>query len=128
MKHAWMDEGSASYFGELGESHVFNIDFHPFYTRSPYKDYISLAKSGQEMPLGTNANRFKYNRAYEDAAYDKGFVFLSKLKYIIGDDEFKRSIKNYFDRNKKHFKAPHGKNNQQILFGWVTWADTASLL
>ena len=42
--------------------------------------------------------------------------------------EVHMAIKNYFDRNKKHFKAPHGKNNQQILFGWVTWADTASLL
>ena len=40
MNHAWMDEGSASYFGELGESHVFNIDFHPFYTKT-YRDYIS---------------------------------------------------------------------------------------
>ena len=133
MKHAWMDEGSASYFGELGESHVFNIDFHPFYTRSPYRDYISLAKSGQEMPLATNANRFKYNRAYEDAAYDKGFVFLSQLKYIIGDDEFKRTIKNYFDTYKFTHPLPDdlrriAEQTSGILLNWylTDWTNTTN--
>ena len=133
MKHYWMDEGSASYFGDLGESHVFNIDFHPFYTRNAYRDYISLAKSGQEMPMTTNANRFKYNRAYEDAAYDKGFVFLSQLKYIIGDKEFIETIKNYFDTYKFTHPLPNdlrriAEQTSGILLNWylTDWTNTTN--
>ncbi len=133
MNHAWMDEGSASYFGELAESHVFNIDFHPIFTERPYQDYISLATSGQEMPLATNANRFKYNRAYEDAAYDKGFVFLSQLNYIIGEKAFEKTIKNYFDKYKFTHPLPNdlrrvAEQSSGILLNWylTDWTQTTN--
>ena len=133
MNHAWMDEGSASYFGELAESHVFNIDFHPIFTEGPYQDYISLATSGQEMPLATNANRFKFNRAYEDAAYDKGFVFLSQLNYIIGEKAFEKTIKNYFDKYKFTHPLPNdlrrvAEQSSGILLNWylTDWTQTTN--
>mgnify|MGYP003321957539 FL=1 len=133
MNHAWMDEGSASYFGELAESHVFNIDFHPIFTERPYQDYISLATSGQEMPLATNANRFKFNRAYEDAAYDKGFVFLSQLNYIIGEKAFEKTIKNYFDKYKFTHPLPNdlrrvAEQSSGILLNWylTDWIQTTN--
>ena len=133
MKHAWMDEGSASYFGELAESHVFKINFHPIFTERPYNDYISLAKSGQEMPLATNANRYRYNRAYEDAAYDKGFVFLSQLNYIIGEKAFKQTIKNYFDKYKFTHPLPNdlrriAEQTSGILLNWylTDWTHTTN--
>jgi len=133
MNHAWMDEGSASYFGELAESHVFNIDFHPIFTERPYQDYISLATSGQEMPLATNANRFKFNRAYEDAAYDKGFVFLSQLNYIIGEKAFEKTIKNYFDKYKFTHPLPNdlrrvAEQSSGILLNWylTDWTQTTN--
>ena len=133
MNHAWMDEGSASYFGELAESHVFNIDFHPIFTERPYQDYISLATSGQEMPLATNANRFKFNRAYEDAAYDKGFVFLSQLNYIIGEKAFEKTIKNYSDKYKFTHPLPNdlrrvAEQSSGILLNWylTDWTQTTN--
>ena len=133
MNHAWMDEGSASYFGELAESHVFNIDFHPIFTERPYQEYISLATSGQEMPLATNANRFKFNRAYEDAAYDKGFVFLSQLNYIIGEKAFEKTIKNYFDKYKFTHPLPNdlrrvAEQSSGILLNWylTDWTQTTN--
>ena len=133
MNHAWMDEGSASYFGELAESHVFNIDFHPIFTERPYQDYISLATSGQEMPLATNANRFKFNRAYEDGAYDKGFVFLSQLNYIIGEKAFEKTIKNYFDKYKFTHPLPNdlrrvAEQSSGILLNWylTDWTQTTN--
>ena len=133
MNHAWMDEGSASYFGELAESHIFNIDFHPIFTERPYQDYISLATSGQEMPLATNANRFKFNRAYEDAAYDKGFVFLSQLNYIIGEKAFEKTIKNYFDKYKFTHPLPNdlrrvAEQSSGILLNWylTDWIQTTN--
>ena len=40
-----------------------------------YNDYYRLALSGTEMPQSTNANRYEYNYAYENTAYDKGAFF-----------------------------------------------------
>ena len=106
MNHEWMDEGSASYFGDLAESFVLGSDFKNS-IRSSYGRYISLANSGQEMPQSTNANRYKYNRAYESTAYSKGFVFLSQLRYIIGLEAFNKTIKNYFDTYKFTHPLPN---------------------
>ena len=82
-KHEWMDEGFTSFISTLAEDEILeqNKDF-PMERR--YEDYYRLALSGTEMPQSTNANRYEYNYAYENTAYDKGAVFLSQLGYIIG--------------------------------------------
>ena len=132
MNHEWMDEGSASYFGDLAESFVLDSDFYNS-IRSSYGRYISLANSGQEMPQSTNANRYKYNRAYESTAYSKGFVFLSQLRYIIGLEAFNKTIKNYFDTYKFTHPLPNdlrriAEQSSGILLNWylTDWTQTTN--
>ncbi len=132
MKHEWMDEGSASYFGDLAESFVLGSDFYNS-IYSSYFRYISLANSGQEMPQATNANRYKYNRAYESTAYSKGFVFLSQLRYIIGEESFKKTIKNYYNTYKFTHPLPNdlrriAEQSSGILLNWylTDWTQTTN--
>ena len=132
MNHEWMDEGSASYFGDLAESFVLGSDFKNS-IRSSYGRYISLANSGQEMPQSTNANRYKHNRAYESTAYSKGFVFLSQLRYIIGLEAFNKTIKNYFDIYKFTHPLPNdlrriAEQSSGILLNWylTDWTKTTN--
>ncbi len=132
MKHEWMDEGSASYFGDLAESFVLGSDFYNS-IYSSYFRYISLANSGQEMPQATNANRYKYNRAYESTAYSKGFVFLSQLRYIIGEEAFKKTIKNYYNTYKFTHPLPNdlrriAEQSSGILLNWylTDWTQTTN--
>ncbi len=132
MKHEWMDEGSASYFGDLAESYVLGSDFYNSIFSSYYR-YISLANSGQEMPQATNANRYKFNRAYESTAYSKGFVFLSQLRYIIGLKAFKETIKNYYDTYKFTHPLPNdfrriAEQSSEILLNWylTDWTQTTN--
>ncbi len=132
MKHEWMDEGSASYFGDLAESYVLGSDFYNS-IYSSYFRYISLANSGQEMPQATNANRYKYNRAYESTAYSKGFVFLSQLRYIIGEEAFKKTIKNYYNTYKFTHPLPNdlrriAEQSSGILLNWylTDWTQTTN--
>ena len=132
MNHEWMDEGSASYFGDLAESFVLGSDFYNS-IRSSYGRYISLANSGQEMPQSTNANRYKHNRAYESTAYSKGFVFLSQLRYIIGLEAFNKTIKNYFDTYKFTHPLPNdlrriAEQSSGILLNWylTDWTKTTN--
>ena len=98
------------------ESFVLKTDFYRSIMGS-YGSYIRLANSGREMPQSTNANRYKFNRAYESTAYSKGFVFLSQLRYIIGDEAFKKTIKNYFNTYKFTHPLPNDfqKNCRAIL-------------
>ena len=132
MKHEWMDEGSASYFGDLAESFVLGSNFYNS-IYSSYFRYISLANSGQEMPQATNANRYKYNRAYESTAYSKGFVFLSQLRYIIGEEAFKKTIKNYYNTYKFTHPLPNdlrriAEQSSGILLNWylTDWTQTTN--
>ncbi|MFL2628871.1 MAG: M1 family metallopeptidase [Candidatus Marisimplicoccus sp.] len=132
MKHEWMDEGSASYFGDLAESYVLGSDFYNSIFSSYYR-YISLANSGQEMPQATNANRYKFNRAYESTAYSKGFVFLSQLRYIIGLEAFKKTIKNYYNTYKFTHPLPNdlrriAEQSSGILLNWylTDWTQTTN--
>ena len=132
MKHEWMDEGSASYFGDLAESYVLGSDFYRSIYSSYYR-YISLANSGQEMPQATNSNRYKFNRAYESTAYSKGFVFLSQLRYIIGLEAFKKTIKNYYDTYKFTHPLPNdlrriAEQSSGILLNWylTDWTQTTN--
>ena len=132
MNHEWMDEGAASYFGDLAESFVLKTDFYRS-IMSSYGRYIGLANSGMEMPQSTNANRYKFNRAYESTAYSKGFVFLSQLRYIIGNESFKKTIKNYFNTYKFTHPLPNdfrriAEQSSGILLNWylTDWTQTTN--
>lgn len=102
-KHEWMDEGFTSYISDLAMNDIMN-EGKKNPTANAYKGYFYLAKSGNEQPLTTHADRYKYNQAYGISAYNKGEVFLAQLGYIIGEDHLKKTIKKYF--NDFAFKHP----------------------
>lgn len=94
-KHEWMDEGFVSYFSALAkESFKSNPKENPW--GSYYRAYVSMAKSGNEQPLTTHADRYVTNKNYSDASYRKGAVFMAQLGYVIGQDNLKKTIKRYF--------------------------------
>ncbi|MBJ6368414.1 M1 family metallopeptidase [Snuella sedimenti] len=102
-RHYWMDEGFTEYFGELAGSHILKTDFDMSRTKV-FDTYAYLAKSGHEEPLTAHADRHNLNKSYSISAYYKGFVFLSQLGYVIGEDNLKQTIKKYFNDFK--FKHP----------------------
>ena len=102
-KHAWMDEGFASYIDVLAENSVLGkAPKNPF--KRSYDSYRRLANSGLEQPQTTHSDRYNYNFAYSVSAYSKGSVFLSQLGYIVGPKTLKKILKRYFNEFK--FKHP----------------------
>ncbi|MDB4097291.1 M1 family metallopeptidase [Flavobacteriaceae bacterium] len=102
-KHAWMDEGFASYIDVLAENSVLGkTPKNPF--KRSYDSYRRLANSGLEQPQTTHSDRYNYNFAYSVSAYSKGSVFLSQLSYIVGPKTLKKILKRYFNEFK--FKHP----------------------
>ena len=102
-KHAWMDEGFASYIDVLAENSVLGKSPQNPFKRS-YDSYRRLANSGVEQPQTTHSDRYNYNFAYSVSAYSKGSVFLSQLGYIVGPKTLKKILKRYFNEFK--FKHP----------------------
>ena len=101
-KHEWMDEGFTSYISDQAMDVIANKNAdNP--SAGAYRGYDYLAKSGKEKPQSTHADRYETNMAYGIAAYNKGEVFLSQLGYVIGQDNLKKTLKQYFiDWSFKH--------------------------
>ncbi|MAN59262.1 MAG: peptidase M1 [Flavobacteriaceae bacterium] len=94
-KHEWMDEGFTSYISARAMNEVMDEKSpNPF--AGSYRGYYFLAKSGQEQPASTHADRYASNRAYGITAYSKGAVFLAQLGYIIGEENLNKTLKQYF--------------------------------
>jgi hypothetical protein len=102
-QHEWMDEGFTSYISTLAEN-VIMQENKSFPLERTYNSYIELANSGVEEPQSTHADRYNLNYAYGRSAYSKGAVFLSQLGYIIGEENLKKTLKQYYKKWK--FKHP----------------------
>lgn len=133
-KHAWMDEGFATYLETLGENELADkkVD-NPF--ESSYQTYVKLANSGKEQPLGTHADRYDENRVYSIGAYVKGCLFLSQLEYVIGRDNVRKGLKNYY----RDFKFKHPTPNDikramekvsGAVLDWylIDWTETTNMV
>ncbi len=106
MKHEWMDEGFTSFISAYAEAAVLEKQ-DSFPVESSYEGYFALARSGNEQPQMTNANRYSYNYAYERTAYSKGAVFLAQLGYVIGQESLSKTLREYY----REFKFKHPRPN-----------------
>ena len=133
-KHEWMDEGFTTFISTLAEDEILEVN-SDFPMERRYNDYYRLALSGIEMPQSTNANRYEYNYAYENTAYDKGAVFLSQLGYIIGEKNLFKTLQEYF----KEWKFKHPKPNDfrriaervsgiQLQWYLTDWTQTTNVI
>jgi len=102
--YAWMDEGFTSYASARTMKHVYS----PNSSRDPLsgtlRGYAAFAKTGGEEPLSTHADHFETNRAYGVGSYTKGAVYLHQLEYIMGEKNFAKGLKRYYNTWK--FKHP----------------------
>ncbi|MDX5319811.1 MAG: M1 family metallopeptidase, partial [Bacteroidota bacterium] len=129
-RYYWMDEGFTEYSGDVVMSKLF-----PAYAKGAfygaYTGYLSIAGTEKEQALSTHADWFNENRAYGIAAYNKGSVFLSQLRYIVGDEVFKRSMLDFYNAwNFKHPKAEDLKiifelnSGLELDWYWEQWINT----
>ncbi|WP_025763845.1 M1 family metallopeptidase [Dyadobacter tibetensis] len=110
-KYSWMDEGFTSFAQNIVMSELFPSKNDP-QGRST-QGYINLVKSGDEEPLTTHADHYHTNRAYSVASYSKGAVFLNQLSYIMGEADFMKGMKRYF--NEWAFKHPNPTDLKRIM-------------
>lgn len=108
--YAWFDEGFAD-FATNESLAVLLGDKNPH--GGSYNGYFSLVKSGLQEPMNQHADHFTTNRAYGISAYNMGTVFLHQLKYIIGDENFYKGMRRYYNAWK--FKHPEPNDFIRIM-------------
>lgn len=104
--YEWMDEGFTTFASGECMNHLFGDDGNPVNYRS-LQGYIRLAQSGVEEPLSTHADHYSTNYAYGSAAYSKGSVFLNQLRYIVGEENFRAGMLDYFNTWAFHHPTPN---------------------
>ena len=99
--YPWFDEGFTDFAANESLASILNVkDPHG----NSYNAYFSLVKSGRQEPASQHSDHYNTNRTYSIVAYGMGAVFLHQLKYIIGEKNFYRGMRRYF--NTWQFKHP----------------------
>jgi hypothetical protein len=102
-KHSWMDEGFTSYISSMASNKILRGGDGEPSSRS-YSGYFYAVKNGLDEPLTIHSDRFNTNAGFSIGSYTKGGVFLTQLNYIIGKENLKKTLKQYFENFK--FKHP----------------------
>ncbi len=114
--YAWMDEGFTSFVSNYTQYNLFN-NIYKLDSINPliqsYERYVNFSKSGLEEPLTTHSDHFSTNQAYGVGSYTKGAIFLSQLKYIVGEEILFKGLRRYF--NEWKFKHPDKYNFIRII-------------
>lgn len=102
--YPWMDEGFTTFAQDESLARLFNI---PNPHEDSYERYFSLVKSGLQEPASQHSDHFSTNRAYSTAAYSMGSLLLNQLKYIMGEENFYRGMRNYYHTWKFRHPEPN---------------------
>lgn len=102
----WLDEGFASYAASDILGHAMPGTAANF-RRAAFGQVLQRA-AGISDPVNTPANFYQKSEWYYFNAYAKAETFLWQLRYIVGDEAFKRAMLRY--HADWHFKHPRGED------------------
>jgi phage FluMu protein Com len=102
--YAWMDEGFTDF---ASDEAMYAITSAEPNHRSSYQSYFALVNSGLQEPANQHSDHFNTNRAYSIMAYSMGAVMLEQLKYLIGNQNFYKGMKLYYNSWKMKHPEPN---------------------
>ncbi len=113
--YSWMDEGFTSFASNYVMKHLGFVkkDESGDPMTGDVQGYARFAMGGQEEPLSMHSDHFVTNTAFSVGSYVKGATFLQQLKYIVGEETFKKALLNYFETWK--FKHPNANDVIRIF-------------
>lgn len=89
--HHWLHEGFATYYAHLAEREIFGEDYYYWKLFQSAEQLNSLSNEGKgESLVNSKASSLTF--------YEKGAWALHILSEIVGENKFKKAIKNYLER------------------------------
>jgi len=89
--HNWLQESFATYYGYMVEKEFFGKDYFDN-TRRKSKEKTLKEAVKNNFPLGCS-----YSGSVRH--YPKGAMILDMVKYVVGEDEYRKSIKHYLNKH-----------------------------
>jgi hypothetical protein len=102
--YPWMDEGSADFASHEALASIQGTE-NPH--AGSYASYFALVASGLQEPASQAGDHFNTNKAYGTVAYSMGTVFLNQMKYLIGNENFYKGMKLYYNMWQKKHPEPN---------------------
>ncbi|HEX6225392.1 MAG TPA: M1 family metallopeptidase [Chryseolinea sp.] len=110
--YPWMDEGFTDFARQESMAELTGSPVKSSHQNS-YNAYFSLMQRGLLEPISQHADHYNTNIAYKVAAYSMGTVFLEQLKYIIGEENFYKGMRQYYNTWK--FKHPEPNDFIRVM-------------
>lgn len=96
--HVWLNEGFANFFEALyWEDKTKNFDQYQSYVLNSAKTYFDEACNGYRRPIVYNSYIDPID-LFDSHAYAKGGCVLHMVRNQVGDENFRKSLKNYLDK------------------------------
>jgi aminopeptidase N len=102
--YAWMDEGFADFTSD--EVIAFMTNTKNDHADS-YKNYFAMVSNGLLEVPNQHADHFVTNKGYKTGSYTTGAVFLHQMRYVIGEKNFDKGFKRYFNTWKFRHPEPN---------------------
>lgn len=103
-KYPWMDEGFTHFATDLMMDLVFAGGNGENSQKSNYRAYQVLMARKDRQPLSTHSDWYKRNSDYSLSAYVAGAVYLNQLRYVMGEEAWRKGMLQYYNTWK--FKHP----------------------
>ncbi len=102
--YPWMDEGGADFASHEALASILGTE-NPH--AGSYTSYFNLVASGLQEPASQHGDHYTTNRAYSTAAYSEGCIYLHQMKYLVGNDNFYKGYKRYYNTWKMKHPEPN---------------------
>lgn len=104
--YPWMDEGFTDFARQEAMAQLLGSPVITSHQPS-YASYFGLVSRGLQEPISQHADHYTTNLAYKVAAYSMGTIFLEQLKYIMGEENFYKAMRRYYNTWKFRHPEPN---------------------
>jgi aminopeptidase N len=126
--HAWLNEGFATYFDALFHEHHRGLDEFRYCMHQNAKAYFREDGEEYRRPIVTNVYKEPID-LFDHHLYEKGSLVLHMLRYMLGDEAFWDSLRQYVTANRyqvvetvdfeRAIETATGRNLQAFFQQWV---------
>jgi aminopeptidase N len=126
--HAWLNEGFATYFDALFHEHHKGTDEFRYYMHQNAKVYFREDAEHYRRPIVANLYK-EPSDLFDHHLYEKGALVLHMLRYMLGDEAFWDSLRQYVTANRhqgvetvdleRAIETATGRNLQAFFQQWI---------
>ena len=126
--HAWLNEGFATYFDALFHEHHKGTEEFRYYMHQNARAYFREDGEVYRRPIVTNVYKEPID-LFDHHLYEKGSLVLHMLRYMLGDEAFWSSLRQYVTANRhavvetvdleRAIETATGRNLQAFFQQWI---------